>query len=550
MDLLFHSKSRLFLTPVVFAALMVALFSVTTVAPVRAVTAWLRWALPFALGVWALIVAALSRSLPRRFHRSDTLACSFIGFALLSSLYSIDPRTTLLRSFSVMLIYGAVFWGLWLYVDLGSSAKMVRTMLSAAALALSLHLLILVLSPSWALYHDSVRFVGWAENPGAVGSLASLSMPLALWNALSNRRWYSWTLVGAMLLVIVMAHTRTEAIAMVVGSGYFLLRALPSKRLLVVGMGAAYLLAFISWSLVSPGLYERYGPDLPKGVLDNVEQQAQLDTAQAQLDTAQAQLDTAQAQLDTAQAQLDTEQLDIEQLDIERVQLDSARAELDTARVQLDSARAELDSARAELDTAQLDTAQALLETINGQQHVEASDTATGTTVEQEQWYLVGNPRYGLAHLGTLAMRSQKWARGITYLLERPLFGFGFGTESQLFSFHGLNKVEWIYTGGYMHNSYLGLALQVGIPGALLFFLPLALLIIREVRQEVLLSHTGVRVAVLGFVLAGMTSAIASSWIYSMGNPNGLQFWVCVMLLVRFRVQVDAEVDGVRNVAN
>ena len=143
------------------------------------------------------------------------------------------------------MLFRSVFWGLWLYVDLGSSEKMVQTMLTAGTLALSLHLLALVLSPSRALYYDNVRFVGWAENPGAVGSMAALYMPLALWNFLSSRRWYNLTIVGAMMLVIVLAHTRTEAIAMVVGSGYFLLRALPSKRSLVIAMGAAYILVFI-----------------------------------------------------------------------------------------------------------------------------------------------------------------------------------------------------------------------------------------------------------------------------------------------------------------
>jgi O-antigen ligase len=115
--------------------------------------------------------------------------------------------------------------------------------------------------------------------------------------------------------------------------------------------------------------------------------------------------------------------------------------------------------------------------------------------------------------------------------------GFGFGTEPELFDYHGWRRNEWVYTGGYMHNSYLGLALQVGIPGALLFFLPLVFLLIREVRQ-VDHHHRGVRVAFQSVVLTGMTSAFLSSWLYSMGNHNSLLFWTSVMLLVRFRAEV------------
>jgi uncharacterized membrane protein YbaN (DUF454 family) len=170
-------------------------------------------------------------------------------------------------------------------------------------------------------------------------------------------------------------------------------------------------------------------------------------------------------------------------------------------------------------------------------------------TSVQEPLLEASKRRYSLLQLSTLGERGAKWERGLSYLSDRPLFGFGFGTEGMLFAYHNWPAVEWMYTGAYMHNSYLGLMLQVGILGAVLQLLPMAFLIVGEVRQFGRSSRSVVRVAILGVVLTGMTSAFLSSWIYSMGNPHSLLLWSCVMLLVRFRVQVDVATNGVRPVA-
>ena len=355
----------------ILSALLFLMLTPSRVQSVREILLYLRWAPQFLLGAYVLIIVARNNTLPRPINVADCVILAFIALAILSSLYSINPKITFLRSLSILLMYVAVFWGMWLYVDTFGVENLVRIVLTVIALVFSLHLAAVMLSPSWTLYFRTSRFAGWADNPGVVGSMASLSMPLALWKALSVRRWHSWVLVGAMLLAIVMAHTRLEVLAMLVGSGYFLLRALPSKRLLVIGIGAAYLLVFVSWSLISPGLYERYSSELPKGLLDNVAQQVKADASRAQLDTEQldtAQLDTEQAQLDTVQAQLDTAQLDTVQ---ER--LDTVQEQLNT--VQLDTVREQLDSGQVIAASPTISGSEVVLEHTTGTPHAIASRT-------------------------------------------------------------------------------------------------------------------------------------------------------------------------------
>jgi len=128
------------------------------------------------------------------------------------------------------------------------------------------------------------------------------------------------------------------------------------------------------------------------------------------------------------------------------------------------------------------------------------------------------------------------WQYGVQYLLERPWTGFGFGTENLLYDYHGVQTSYLPFNGAYFHNSYLGLAVQVGIPGALLFYVPLLMLAVSELRSKVKYSQMPLRFALRGVFAAGLVSAFAESWLYSMGNAFAFPFWICVMLLVQSRL--------------
>tara|TARA_B100002003_G_C13917883_1_gene446402 strand:- start:372 stop:779 length:408 start_codon:yes stop_codon:yes gene_type:complete len=122
---------------------------------------------------------------------------------------------------------------------------------------------------------------------------------------------------------------------------------------------------------------------------------------------------------------------------------------------------------------------------------------------------------------------------GLEYFLERPLQGFGFGTEDQLFAYHDVNPQDYQLSGAYMHNSYLGLVLQVGIIGAALFYVPLASLILYELLAVRNTRNTPLFTALLSVVLTCMIAGMFSSDLYSMGNAKSFVFWISVMLLVR-----------------
>lgn len=147
-----------------------------------------------------------------------------------------------------------------------------------------------------------------------------------------------------------------------------------------------------------------------------------------------------------------------------------------------------------------------------------------------DEYYRIGNLLSGSG-------RMEAWPILASLLRESWILGYGFGTEDAIFESQDFIFFE--FAGGHAHNSYLGLALQVGLAGALAFFLPLAALLvtsmIRSRRDRYLMSHH----AYEAVLLAGFVSAMVESWIYSMGNMFAFPFWICVMLLIRQMVKRD-----------
>ena len=434
---------------VVIAALMFLMLTSTRVGPIATILSNLRWVPLFFLGLAALLIAVRNRALPRPLNKADAVMLGFVAVALLSSLHSIDPEITLLRGLSVLLMYGAVFWGVWVYADEFGADEVVRIIVVTAAIVFGLHLAFGLLDPGGSMpYHG--RFRGWAQNPGTPGGQVALLLPLALWLALKRSRWQHWLLVGAMLLIMILSQTRSEFAAAGVGSSYFLWRALPRRRWLVLVSVLIVLVIGFTWVEVGPRL-------LPSG--DHVTSAFNK----------------------------------VSPIDIEK------SSEVASERFTVES-----------LGVGGLDVA----------------------GVAPEQSWLT-NPNIRTEEAATLSRRTEKWTKGVQYLVEKPLLGFGFGTEDQLFAFHGIDVEDYMYTGAYIHQSYLGLALQLGLVGAALFFIPLGLLVVREVGRISSSRHDVLRSALLAVVLAALTSAFMTSWLYSMGNEAALPFWICVMLLVR-----------------
>ena len=335
-------------------------------------------------------------------------------------------------------MYGAVFWGVWLYADDFGVEAVANTIVIVIAIVFGLHILNAVTDPAGSFPYLG-RFQGWTINPGIAAGHASVLLPFALWIASQRSRWQYWVLVGAILFVLIMSQTRTEIVAAAIGSTYFLVRTYPKRIYVVLSGTLSVLIMSYMWIEVGPRIF----PQGTEFSLDHI------------------------------------------------------------ANTLLDN---NLDS---------------------GEEYNELE--------MPEVWYDRFNPRTSDAK--TLAHRTDKWRLGLKYFMERPLQGFGFGTEDQLFAYHDVNPQDYQLSGAYMHNSYLGLSLQVGIVGAALFYVPLAsllfyeLLTARETHRKPLLS------ALLSVVITCMVAGMFSSDLYSMGNAKSFVFWISVMLLVRSTVK-------------
>jgi O-antigen ligase len=123
--------------------------------------------------------------------------------------------------------------------------------------------------------------------------------------------------------------------------------------------------------------------------------------------------------------------------------------------------------------------------------------------------------------------RLEAWTTALPIIREKPLLGYGFGTEELIFR----GRTFRVHRGEYIHNSYLGIAYQLGIIGALVLFVPLFALLLKRITARGLPT---VQLAVCEAVLlGGLIASMFESWIYSAGNAFAFPFWILVMLLVR-----------------
>ena len=123
--------------------------------------------------------------------------------------------------------------------------------------------------------------------------------------------------------------------------------------------------------------------------------------------------------------------------------------------------------------------------------------------------------------------RAQAWEGAIRESMERPLLGYGFGTEERVF-----NDRYYVFQGARPENSYIGLALQLGLVGLGLFLLGgvlLAVVFFRYVRGWQ--RSRPVPLACAGIVSSGLVLALIQSYVYSVGNVATVSFWLAAFLL-------------------
>lgn len=133
-----------------------------------------------------------------------------------------------------------------------------------------------------------------------------------------------------------------------------------------------------------------------------------------------------------------------------------------------------------------------------------------------------------------LGGRLEVWPIALDLIGDKPIFGYGFGVEDKLLALKEI--VLYRHAGAYIHNSYLGILLQLGVVGFIIFFIPLFMLLFKELflREE---DNTVplLRYALRASLIAALSCSIYESWIYSVGNGIAFPFWVLLMLLVFYR---------------
>jgi O-antigen ligase len=145
----------------------------------------------------------------------------------------------------------------------------------------------------------------------------------------------------------------------------------------------------------------------------------------------------------------------------------------------------------------------------------------------------VGKPPYGSADttkrprtlFGTSG-RAQAWQGTLDLAGERPLLGFGFGTEDRAFvdRYSGFNS-------NVPENSYLGLFLQLGAIGLTALALLVGAVLIRlRTLSSLAREQRLVAAAATAALVAGLAVGLFQSFLTSVGNNATAAVWICAFL--------------------
>ncbi|MCU1278733.1 MAG: hypothetical protein JWM53_2279 [bacterium] len=123
--------------------------------------------------------------------------------------------------------------------------------------------------------------------------------------------------------------------------------------------------------------------------------------------------------------------------------------------------------------------------------------------------------------LFTSSGRVEAWIRALHEGSARLLAGYGFGSEDAVFF-----NCFYFFTGAHVENSYLGLFLQLGAVGVVLFA-ALAIALGRGMARAAYDPETRVAAAIAaGGGAAALVLAFVQSYFYSVGNIATLSVWL------------------------
>jgi O-antigen ligase len=125
--------------------------------------------------------------------------------------------------------------------------------------------------------------------------------------------------------------------------------------------------------------------------------------------------------------------------------------------------------------------------------------------------------------LFTSSGRRAAWTGAIRQAEERPISGYGFGTEARVFVDRYAS-----FDSDLPENTYIGAALQLGVAG-----LTLLLGVITAALAPFALgrSRSGVEAACAGATISAAVVAVTQSYLLSVGNIGTGTAWICLFLL-------------------
>jgi len=401
-----------------------------------------RWASLLLLCALAVLCAIADGRRPSTIPLGWTLAAALVLVGVVSAAWSVAPRLTTERVFTLgVLFVTAVALALADPDPKVAAARVLRGVLAGIAAVAVGSLVILVVD-----HHNAVlpatagagwRFQGIGENPNTDSMLLAVGLPLAVWLGLVGRRWERPA--GLVLLLLFAGEIAVSG----------------SRGAVLAGFGGALLTALVLGSTVRMKLAVGAGLVVLAG--------ACVATSRLQHPASLAASAGAAAAVSGSSATVKTKGMDAD---------GSLRLEDELGHPLLGGYR----------------------------------------------------PPVARTLLGSSG-RAQAWVGAADQGAQRPLLGYGFGTENRVF-------VDRFYAfqGGFPENSYLGTFLQLGAAGLALLvglFLTLAWNAFSALRR----GAGGPAAAAAGVLLAAILIGLSQSGITSVGNIAIASIWVCVLTL-------------------
>jgi O-antigen ligase len=133
--------------------------------------------------------------------------------------------------------------------------------------------------------------------------------------------------------------------------------------------------------------------------------------------------------------------------------------------------------------------------------------------------------------------RLQAWELAVRQGLDRPIAGYGFGTEDETFV-----DRSYLFVSQAVENSYIGVFLQLGVIGLALVLVALALPVLHWLRSRPRLEPETAECAAAcaGAVVGGVVLAVPQSYLTSVGSPPTATFWIAFFLLAALIVSPTA----------